>query len=240
MADFPKADAVCDGGDLDCGSGLLLIIKKSMDPLETGQVLDIRSRERSVAEDLPAWCRMVNHDFLGVQPFDGFTSYFVRKKGNETALNEELIAAKGYKWSVRVRGGEGLTAKVYSRNHTFLTGQSADFGAKVEAPSAVDYLLASLGSCITVGLKSNASRAGITIDAVEFTLKGGLDNVLYHLGIEETGSPALSKVTGTLYVTSPDNEQRLKECWEKTLQRSPVYQTMKKAVEIELKMEIVF
>ena len=28
-----KAHAVCDGGDLDCGSGLLLIIKKSMDPL---------------------------------------------------------------------------------------------------------------------------------------------------------------------------------------------------------------
>ena len=27
----PKA--VCDGGDLDCGSGLLLIIKKAMDPL---------------------------------------------------------------------------------------------------------------------------------------------------------------------------------------------------------------
>ena len=26
----PKA--VCDGGDLDCGSGLLLIIKKAMDP----------------------------------------------------------------------------------------------------------------------------------------------------------------------------------------------------------------
>lgn len=240
MADFPKADAICDGGDLDCGSGLLLIIKKSMDPLETGQVLDIRSRERSVAEDLPAWCRMVNHEFLGAKQFDGFTSYFVRKKESESALNEELIAAKGYKWSVRVQGGEGLTAKVHSRNHTFLAGQPADFGAKVDAPGAVDYLLASLGACLTVGFKSNASRMGITIDAIEFTLKGGLDNILYHLGIEKKGSPALSRVTGTLYVTSPDEEHSLKECWEKTLQRSPVFQTLKKSVEIDLKIEVVY
>ena len=45
----PKA--VCDGGDLDCGSGLLLIIKKAMDPLLDGEILEIRSRERSVVED---------------------------------------------------------------------------------------------------------------------------------------------------------------------------------------------
>ena len=32
----PKA--VCDGGDLDCGSGLLLIIKKAMDPLLDGEI----------------------------------------------------------------------------------------------------------------------------------------------------------------------------------------------------------
>ena len=37
----PKA--VCDGGDLDCGSGLLLIIKKAMDPLLDGEILEVRS-----------------------------------------------------------------------------------------------------------------------------------------------------------------------------------------------------
>ena len=36
-----NAKAVCDGGDLDCGSGLLLIIKKAMDPLLGGE--DFRS-----------------------------------------------------------------------------------------------------------------------------------------------------------------------------------------------------
>jgi hypothetical protein len=49
---------VCEGGNLDCGSGLLLVIRKAMDKVPTGEVLEIRSTEISVCEDLPAWCRM--------------------------------------------------------------------------------------------------------------------------------------------------------------------------------------
>ena len=43
-----------DGGDLDCGNGLLLLIRRHIDPLLPGQVLEVRSRESSVEEDLPA------------------------------------------------------------------------------------------------------------------------------------------------------------------------------------------
>lgn len=78
---FPSPNAVCDGGDLDCGNGLLLIIRKAIDPLEPGQVLEVRSREPSVEGDLPAWCRMVAHDFLGSAPGSRYTSYFIRKGG---------------------------------------------------------------------------------------------------------------------------------------------------------------
>ena len=48
-----RPDAICDGGDLDCGSGLLLIIRNAMQPLPPGGVLEVRSREISVKEDLP-------------------------------------------------------------------------------------------------------------------------------------------------------------------------------------------
>ncbi len=33
------ADARFDGGDLDCGNGLLLLIRQHMDPMERGQLL---------------------------------------------------------------------------------------------------------------------------------------------------------------------------------------------------------
>lgn len=239
MEQFPIPKATCDGGDLDCGSGLLLIIKRSMDPVYPGEILEVRSRERSVAEDLPAWCRMVKHEFLGANKNDNDTSYFIRK-GGATDSKEDLESARGYQWSVRIQSEKGTKAKVYSRNHSFIVGQPADFSAMVEAPSAIDYLLSALGSCITVGFHMHSSRQKITVDAMELSMKGKLDNVLYHMQLEDEGSPRVSNISGTLYVSSPEDESKLREVWQLTLSRSPIYQTLRDQVKIDLKMSIVF
>jgi 5-methyltetrahydropteroyltriglutamate--homocysteine methyltransferase len=58
------ADIAFDGGDLDCGNGLLLLIRKHIDPLPRGGLLEIRSTEISVDEDLPAWCRMTKNELV--------------------------------------------------------------------------------------------------------------------------------------------------------------------------------
>jgi 5-methyltetrahydropteroyltriglutamate--homocysteine methyltransferase len=68
MAEDPRhpfeADASFDGGDLDCGNGLLLLIRQHIDPLEPGQLLEFRSTEISVEEDFPAWCRMTGNELV--------------------------------------------------------------------------------------------------------------------------------------------------------------------------------
>lgn len=235
-----KPEAICDGGDLDCGSGLLLIIKKSMDTIEPGQLLEVRSTERTVADDLPAWCRMVDHEFIGSEQTETYARYFVKKGGSQdTTLKQDLEAAQGYKWSVRIRSDEGLQAKVYARNHQFSVGQPAEFSRTVQAPSAIDYLLSSLGSCIMVGFKSHASRRNLIIDDMELTIKGSIENVLYHLELEDEGSPKLNHISGTLYVTSPESDEAMLSLWKHTLERSPIYQTLKDSLNIELKISFV-
>ena len=234
----PKA--VCDGGDLDCGSGLLLIIKKAMDPLLNGEILEVRSRERTVADDLPAWCRMVDHEFLGSEPGDNTTRYFIRKGSAQEDLTEDLDAAKGYKWSVRVQAEKALTAKVHSRNHTFIVGQPADFSPKVEAPSAIDYLLGSLSSDLAVGFKAQASRRNMEIDQLEVSIKAGLENVLFHMELEDEGSPQIQEIKGTFYVSSPQPEDDLEKLWINTLERSPIYQTLKQTIKIDIQFSIVY
>lgn len=57
-------DVSFDGGDLDCGNGLLLLIRRHIDPLEPGRLLEIRSTEISVSEDLPAWCRLTGNELV--------------------------------------------------------------------------------------------------------------------------------------------------------------------------------
>lgn len=59
-----KPDVSFDGGDMDCGNGLLLQIRQHLDKLETGQLLEILSVENSVEEDLPAWCRLTSNQLV--------------------------------------------------------------------------------------------------------------------------------------------------------------------------------
>lgn len=55
-----------DGGDMDCGSGLLLAITSRMRRIDEGAVLLLHTRERSVLADLPAWARLAGHELLAV------------------------------------------------------------------------------------------------------------------------------------------------------------------------------
>src|SRR5258708_11306490 len=113
---FPPPDGMCDGGDLDCGSGLLLIIRNAMAPLPAGRVLEVRSREISVEQDLPAWCRLVGHDLLGTAPGEAkSTSYYIRKKQADTVLKQDLDQARKHVWRVRVRGKGGMEAQIFVR-----------------------------------------------------------------------------------------------------------------------------
>ena len=74
-----------DGGDLDCGNGLLLLIRKHIDPLTPGQLLEILSTETSVVEDLPAWCRLTGNDLVS-HISRGKQNSFLVSKGPAAAL----------------------------------------------------------------------------------------------------------------------------------------------------------
>ena len=74
-----QPDVSFDGGDLDCGNGLLLLIRKHIDPLPRGGLLEIRSSEISVDEDLPAWCRQTGNEMLAWTKQDKQRSFLVAK-----------------------------------------------------------------------------------------------------------------------------------------------------------------
>ena len=75
-----EPDASFDGGDLDCGNGLLLLIRKHIDPLPRGGLLGILSTEISVDEDLPAWCRLTGNELVSFTK-DGKQRSFLVCKG---------------------------------------------------------------------------------------------------------------------------------------------------------------
>ena len=78
--ELPAADDVFDAGTLGCGDGPLLDISKRLKAMPPGSVLEIRSTDPGVAADLPAWCRMVGHEYLGAGTGEQAGRFSVRRK----------------------------------------------------------------------------------------------------------------------------------------------------------------
>ncbi|HKW97595.1 MAG TPA: hypothetical protein VJN43_07660 [Bryobacteraceae bacterium] len=72
---FPGAGSTVavaiDGGDLALGGGLLALVRPALELLEPGGVLAVVSSARTVAEDLPAWCRLERHEYVDQEEVAG-------------------------------------------------------------------------------------------------------------------------------------------------------------------------
>jgi uncharacterized OsmC-like protein/TusA-related sulfurtransferase len=234
-----QPNEVCDGGNLDCGSGLLLLIRKAMNTVPAGGVLEIRSTEMSVREDLPAWCRMTQNPYLGWQSAPTHNKYFVRRGGSAPTEAAAEQQARDYRWQCRVRWSGGLQCRVYARNHSWEVGQPASFDVQDAAPSAVEYVLGALGACLAMGFQMHASRRGVQVEALEISLSGQIDNIYVFLGVEQEGHSGFRAITGTLYVRADADEDILQAIWQQTLASSPLVQTLARPVALDISMHWV-
>src|SRR5262249_27334424 len=110
-------DASFNGGDLDCGSGLLLLIRKHIDPLARGQILEVRSTESSVEQDLPSWCRLTGNELLS---------------SNRSAGTWSFLICKG---SLAERKETSATAQPHA--HDEKKGKTAGFPDRPRTPAAI-------------------------------------------------------------------------------------------------------
>lgn len=238
----PSVSVVFDGGDLDCGSGLILLIREHMLQVPENGILEMRSREPTVADDLPPWCRMAGHTYLGKTQGDGCTRYFVQRGQDareETAtLTKDKEKAKGYQWRLRARSTGHLKSAVYARACSFTMGQPVSFEERDEHPCAVEYLLGALAGSLTTAFATECARDGLEVDDIEISLSGSLHNVLAHLGLE-AGDPSVKQIELKCFASTFDDESAVKTAWDRTLSRSPLAATLNKAVDLQIKFALV-
>ena len=59
--------------------GPLLEAKKAMGGVAVGEVLELWSSDSQTKNDVEAWSGKVGHEFIGVEPADGYDRVFVRR-----------------------------------------------------------------------------------------------------------------------------------------------------------------
>src|SRR5262245_17044254 len=66
-------------GDLSPTDGLLILVTRALDKLSAGETLNVLSGNASVQHDLPAWCRLNGHRFLGTTVKNGRWQHRIEK-----------------------------------------------------------------------------------------------------------------------------------------------------------------
>ena len=205
-------------------------------------ILEMRSREPTVSDDLPPWCRMSGHQYLGKEASDGYTRYFVKKgsgvREEEAALAKDKEDARNYQWRLRARATGHLKSTVYARNFAFDVGQAASFEEKDNHPSALEYLFGALAGSLTTGFATECARDNLEVDDIELSLSGTLANVLAHLGLE-AGDPSVKNIELKCFASTFADEDKVGAAWQRTLDRSPLVATLKKAADLQIKLVIV-
>lgn len=239
-------DHVLDGGALDCGSGLVLLIREHMRKVPDGGVLEMRSLEPTVRDDLPPWCRMVGHEFLGALPgeLERQHRYFVRRGSGTAAAQEDAALsadkerARAYEWRLRARSSGALETTVYCRNFKWQLGQPASFEEKDRHPSAVEAALGALAADLVTGFAIACTRNGLAVDDIELTARCRLHDVMAHLGLGD-GDPSFEAIDIKLFASTFADEDRVREVWADTVRHSPLAATLAKAAALTTKIAIV-
>lgn len=72
-------DMVLDCVGLACPMPIFKTSSKIKE-LKPGQLLKVQSDDDGIEKDMPAWCKMTGHEYLGLFKHDGEYHVFVRKR----------------------------------------------------------------------------------------------------------------------------------------------------------------
>ncbi len=73
-----KADQTLDCIGLYCPMPIAKTAQKIKE-LEIGEVLEVLSDDKGIKKDMPAWCKVTGHEFMGLEESGGEIKVYVKK-----------------------------------------------------------------------------------------------------------------------------------------------------------------
>jgi uncharacterized OsmC-like protein len=144
------------------------------------------------------------------------------------------------RWTLRVTASRPHGSIVHARKHSFAVGAPLSFDAEYGAVSALEYLLGALAADLVGGIQTVARRRRVEIDEIEVVVHGTLhDPMVYLRAVDARGDAGLRAIEARAYISSLDDEERVRGLWAEVLETAPVANTLRKAVALELSFQQV-
>jgi hypothetical protein len=143
-----------------------------------------------------------------------------------------------FRYSVRVAADSESGVCVYTRKSRFDVAAPLTFDEQYPALTAGDYLLGAIAGELVTGFRQLARRQRLAIDRLEALLQADLHNPLACLGaVGAEGEPRFEAIRMTLFVDTLEDPDRMRALWDEVLRRSPLWNTLRSCVRLELRLE---
>jgi hypothetical protein len=141
---------------------------------------------------------------------------------------------------LRVTAVQPSGAVIHARKHAFAVGAPLSFDAEYGAISALEHLLGAVGADLVGGIQVVARRRRVEIDDIEAVVHGTLHNPMVYLRVVgESGDAGIRAIEARVYISSLDDEARVRAVWQEVLETSPIANTLRKALTLELSYQQV-
>lgn len=145
-----------------------------------------------------------------------------------------VVWEAGFGLDVRTEAIEQM-GQVIPRSFTLRGDHPPELLGANTGPTAVESLLAALGSCVAGTFAAQATAREVELEGVELEIEGAIDlNGFFGL---QPVRPGLSDVRLTLRVDSEANENVLREILDATREHSPVYDSVTRPIPVECEVE---
>jgi len=140
--------------------------------------------------------------------------------------------------SFRGTANDLSAVKVYTNKNSFVTEKQISFDSEYEQISSVEYFAGSVLSSVMLTLLEQSKKKGSIIEEIEGVLNLSLENPLSLVGVRGYDEePYIRKITMTVYLFAELEDDEFNEFCFHALKKSPIYNTLKKSMELEIQFK---
>lgn len=158
------------------------------------------------------------------------------KRANDEAAS--VYESTRFDMAYRGTSNDLASVKIYTNKNQFQVEKQISFDSEYTPVSSLDYFAGSVLSSILLSLLEHSKKRGFILEELEGVLNLSLENPLSMLGVKGYDEePVIRNMTVTVYVYVDLEDKAFEEfCWG-ALAQSPIYNTLKRSMELEVQFK---
>lgn len=153
----------------------------------------------------------------------------------KAAVTQDPSAGQGAFTTV-TRWEDGARARTTARSFSIETDEPAPLGGTDAAVDPMELLLASLGTCLTIGWVTQAARRGVDFRDLSIEVEGDYD-LRGYLSIDDEVRPGFGAIRYTVHVDSDADRETLEEIRHAAERTSPMFDNVLNGTRVDARIQ---